>query len=252
MQRLLNITLSLIVATLSIAAAESASAQSRPAVKVRTHVIEVNSIEVTKTKASGHAWDHNIFCEAPDLRVEVMRRDAAIERQIATLERQMELRRSQIMSQQFRKNSGAQSRRMADLMLANQFEFGSEDQFRALFGSAGEMSDELQEWTEAELNDPQLIKINEVLPELRDQIIRNTPVAENTFHAEYGVQFGEPTIDVAVGDTIKLIVWDEDIAVHDMIGQTTLRITKETIAIGRFDVQCGKVISLKFNIRPIE
>jgi hypothetical protein len=247
MKFLTSITFFALVAAMFCITAVEASAQIRPATKTRNYRIVVNSVEVTKTKASGHEWDHNIVFNAPDLRVEVMRRDATIERRIALLQRQEMLRRSQIMNDQWVKNSGARNRRLAEMMKGDRFSFGGDD-----FAGLNEMSEELLDWQEAEAHDPQLQKITEELAELHDRIARNTPVAENTFKAEFGVQTGEPTVDVAEGESVKLTVWDDDIASHDLVGSTTLRITKAAIDKGHFDVMCGKVISLQFEILPVE
>lgn len=258
MKRITNVTLSLITAALILASttlvsAQSRSAQSRSAKsrssaeenrkteekrdeKERDYVVYIDSVEVAKTKASGHEWDNNVLFDAPDLRVEVMRRDAVIERRIATLERQASHRRLQHMSEQFFKDG----------------RFDRGERMGGFFEGRADTRVDLLAWQEAEMNDPQLQKIQEELADLRDRIVRSTPVANDTFQAQFGVQLGEPTVEVAVGDTVKLTVWDDDIAVNDLIGHTTLRITKTAIERGSFQVQCGKVISLRFKILPVE
>ena len=241
MKSITDIALTLI-AILTCLAASQASAQTRTVTKDRNYTIFVKSVEVTEKKASGHEWDHNIVFNAPDLRVEVMRRDNKIERRIALLERKEMSHQMRIMSE----HSGAEDR-LAKMMKDDRFPFGGDD-----FAFLDEMSDEMFAVQEALLNDPDLLEVKEELSDLRDQIIRSTPIAENTFKAQFGVQMGEPTIDVAVGDTVKLTVWDDDVASHDLVGSKTLRITKAAVERGHFDVTCGKVISLRFTIQPAE
>lgn len=73
-----------------------------------------------------------------------------------------------------------------------------------------------------------------------------TKVKNDTFEAS----FGERTIRVSVGDTIEVIVYDQDLASDDVVGKKTEKITEAMLKKRDVKWPFDRVISLVLEFEP--
>ncbi|WP_145096390.1 hypothetical protein [Anatilimnocola aggregata] len=173
-------------------------------------------LEVQPTQPNGNPWDTGIGAFArPDPQVTMMRNDPKL-LQVAT-------------------------DMLIDVMEQRMKDLGRPvpPRFREVFARGAMTSLRCGKSLEA-LQNPELTAI-------RGKFASDTTVASDSLLTKL-VDGG---MKVAVDDNILIFVNDTDLAAHDLMGQTELKITKDLLAKGEVELKFNSVDSLRLKLLPI-
>lgn len=206
----------LIAVAASIAGALSADVRAADPAAKPTHVLRGVLIEVAAAKSNGEAWDTAIGSYSrPDLQVTLMKHDEQALNAAAELYVAATLRRMEETGAAV--PAGFES--VAARTAAQSLRCGA---------------------AVAALQDA---KLNEA----RARFAADTAVASDATLAR--LEGGG--LAVALGDRVSIFVHDVDLAAHDLVGETEIQITKETLAEGSGELKFGSVAALQMKIEPI-
>jgi hypothetical protein len=73
-------------------------------------------------------------------------------------------------------------------------------------------------------------------------------VAKDTFSVDFALK--DSILDVAEGDILDILVYDEDLADHDIVGISRKALTSGILASQQLDLSFGQVEQLRLEFRP--